>query len=35
MTMLNNPSEKYRRFEPVRLRDRTWPDAVISRAPRC
>jgi 2-isopropylmalate synthase len=33
MTMLNNPSDKYRRFEPVHLRDRSWPDAVISRAP--
>ena len=33
MTMLNTPSDKYRRFEPVHLRDRSWPDAVISKAP--
>jgi 2-isopropylmalate synthase len=33
MTMLNNPSDKYRRFEPVGLRERTWPDAVITKVP--
>lgn len=31
--MLNNPASKYRPFAPVRLADRTWPDAVITRAP--
>jgi 2-isopropylmalate synthase len=33
MTMLKNPASKYRSFAPVRLADRTWPDAVLSRAP--
>ena len=33
MTMLKTPSEKYRAFAPVRLADRTWPDAVLTRAP--
>ncbi|MEN9894139.1 MAG: Alpha-IPM synthetase [Pseudomonadota bacterium] len=33
MTMLTNPAAKYRRFAPVGLRDRTWPDAVIERPP--
>ncbi len=27
------PWRRYRRFEPVHLPDRTWPDRVISRAP--
>lgn len=31
--MLQNPSTKYRPFTPVRLKDRTWPDAQITRAP--
>ncbi len=31
--MLKNPATKYRPFAPVRLTDRTWPDAVISRPP--
>jgi 2-isopropylmalate synthase len=31
--MLKNPSAKYRPFAPVRLTDRTWPDAVLTRAP--
>jgi 2-isopropylmalate synthase len=31
--MLKNPSSKYRPFAPVRLTDRTWPDAVLTRAP--
>ncbi|MGE8375705.1 MAG: 2-isopropylmalate synthase, partial [Diaphorobacter nitroreducens] len=31
--MLQNPAAKYRPFAPVRLTDRTWPDAVIDRAP--
>ena len=33
MTMLKIPSEKYRAFAPVGLSDRTWPDAVLTRAP--
>ena len=31
--MLQNPSTKYRAFAPVRLTDRTWPDAVITKPP--
>ena len=31
--MLQNPASKYRAFPPVRLVDRTWPDAVISQPP--
>ena len=31
--MLKNPASKYRPFAPVRLSDRTWPDAVITRPP--
>jgi 2-isopropylmalate synthase len=33
MTMLKNPASKYRPFAPVRLADRTWPDAVLTRPP--
>jgi 2-isopropylmalate synthase len=33
MTMLKNPASKYRAFAPVRLADRTWPDAVLTRPP--
>jgi 2-isopropylmalate synthase len=33
MTMLKNPAGKYRPFAPVPLGDRTWPDAVLTRAP--
>ncbi len=33
MPMMKDPSTKYRSFAPVRLHDRTWPDAVITRAP--
>jgi hypothetical protein len=33
MTMLKNPAAKYRAFPPVRLTDRTWPDAVLARPP--
>jgi 2-isopropylmalate synthase len=33
MTMLHTPATKYRAFTPVRLADRTWPDAVLSRPP--
>ena len=31
--MLKNPASKYRAFAPVRLADRTWPDAVLTRPP--
>jgi 2-isopropylmalate synthase len=31
--MLNHPASKYRPFAPVGLKDRTWPDAVLSRPP--
>lgn len=31
--MLKNPAAKYRAFAPVRLADRTWPDAVLTRPP--
>ena len=31
--MLSNPATKYRPFAPVKLVDRTWPDAVLSRPP--
>jgi 2-isopropylmalate synthase len=31
--MLDKPSPKYRRFTPVPLPDRTWPDRVIERPP--
>jgi 2-isopropylmalate synthase len=31
--MLKNPASKYRSFAPVRLANRTWPDAVLSRPP--
>jgi 2-isopropylmalate synthase len=31
--MLKNPASKYPAFQPVRLTDRTWPDAVITQAP--
>jgi 2-isopropylmalate synthase len=31
--MLTNPSVKYRAFPPVPLRDRTWPDAVLTTVP--
>ena len=33
MPMLSQPATKYRAFAPVPLRDRTWPDAVITRPP--
>ena len=33
MTMLKTPSSKYKSFPPIRLVDRTWPDAVLTRAP--
>ena len=31
--MLKQPSTKYRAFAPIRLPNRTWPDAVLTRAP--
>jgi 2-isopropylmalate synthase len=31
--MLKTPAGKYRSFRPVHLRDRTWPDAVLTRPP--
>jgi 2-isopropylmalate synthase len=31
--MLKNPAAKYRAFPPVGLKDRSWPDAVITRPP--
>ena len=31
--MLTDPASKYRAFAPVRLADRTWPDAVLEHAP--
>ncbi len=31
--MLQQPHLKYRAFKPVQLKDRTWPDAVLSKAP--
>ncbi|MBS0255712.1 MAG: 2-isopropylmalate synthase, partial [Proteobacteria bacterium] len=32
--MLRDPSVKYRPFPPIKLADRTWPDKVITKAPR-
>ncbi len=31
--MLTQPNLKYRAFAPARLSDRTWPDALLTRAP--
>ncbi|MFP5358366.1 MAG: 2-isopropylmalate synthase [Gammaproteobacteria bacterium] len=33
MPLVQNPATKYRAFQPVHLRDRSWPDAVLSRPP--
>ncbi len=33
MPMLDQPASKYRAFAPIRLTDRSWPDAVLSRPP--
>ena len=33
MTMLKDPSKKYRPFTPIQLPDRTWPDKLITQAP--
>ncbi|KZS22933.1 hypothetical protein BMY_0765 [Wohlfahrtiimonas chitiniclastica] len=31
--MIAQPSAKYPAFAPIRLKDRTWPDNVIDKAP--
>jgi len=31
--MLKQPNRKYRAFAPIGLKDRTWPDTVLTRAP--
>ena len=31
--MITNPAQKYRRFEPIKLSDRQWPNAVLEKAP--
>jgi 2-isopropylmalate synthase len=31
--MLKQPETKYRAFAPISLKDRTWPDTVLSKAP--
>ena len=31
--MLTQPNQKYRDFAPVRLTDRSWPEAVLTCAP--
>ncbi|MCC2657428.1 MAG: leuA [Panacagrimonas sp.] len=33
MSMLKNPEAKYRQFAPINLKDRTWPDKVITKPP--
>jgi 2-isopropylmalate synthase len=33
MSMLKDPSSKYRAFTPIAIADRTWPNKVISQAP--
>lgn len=33
MTMLKDPSKKYRPFTQIQLPDRTWPDQIIDKAP--
>ena len=33
MTMLKDPSKKYRPFTPIHIPDRTWPDQIIDQAP--
>ena len=33
MSMLTDPSAKYRPYAPIRLADRRWPDAVLTHAP--
>ena len=34
MTMLNDPSVKYRPFKPINLPDRKWPGRTITQPPR-
>src|SRR5688572_30406781 len=34
MTMLKDPSAKYRPFQPINLPDRQWPSRAITSAPR-
>ncbi|KUJ23352.1 2-isopropylmalate synthase [Mollisia scopiformis] len=34
MPMLKDPSKKYKRFPPLALKDRQWPDKTIDRPPR-
>jgi 2-isopropylmalate synthase len=34
MTMLKDPSVKYRPFQPIQLPDRQWPSRTITKAPR-
>lgn len=31
--MITHPEQKYRRFEPIQLTDRQWPNAVLDKAP--
>jgi 2-isopropylmalate synthase len=31
--MISHPEQKYRRFEPIQLTDRQWPNAVLDKAP--
>ncbi len=33
MSMLKDPSNKYRAFTPINIPDRTWPDKIIDQAP--
>jgi 2-isopropylmalate synthase len=33
MSMLKDPSQKYRAFTPISIPDRTWPDQILSKAP--
>ncbi|AQZ32650.1 2-isopropylmalate synthase [Ectopseudomonas toyotomiensis] len=33
MTMLKDPSQKYRPFTQIQIPDRTWPDQIIDKAP--
>ena len=32
--MLKNPSQKYRPFQPIELKDRRWPNETLTHAPR-
>ncbi|KAJ6121087.1 hypothetical protein N7523_005367 [Penicillium sp. IBT 18751x] len=34
MPMLKDPSSKYKPFKPLNLKNRTWPDKTITKAPR-